>query len=158
MDWTCAIIRWPFLCLRGTQILMGSAESVTCEQGYLAKTVHFGNSPLCNSKERSMAPKTPPLHPMNDLILLILFTVGERNGEPVNYRMRVACAHVHPGERDRIEMATKAMLGEVSWTPIPDGGFGPSPEWLVRRALWMVFTDGLSKVVDKTLTISLGKL
>lgn len=72
--------------------------------------------------------------------LVILFS---RKGK--NYRMRVARVHVHPGERDCLEIRGETMLGDENWTPVPDGWQSmtdrshliPSPEWLIRRALWM---------------------
>lgn len=143
-DWANS---WP----RDVQILMGPLKKVTCEQLYLVFSVTFGNSLRSEPKESAMAQKNK----LQDAgrTMIILFTVGERN-----YRMRVARAHVHPGERDLVEMEGKDMLGGTTWTPAPDGGFGPSGEWLVRRALWHVFSDGLKVSNDHLMTVDLGAI
>lgn len=85
--------------------------------------------------------------------ILLTFTVGE-----LNYRMRVAKVHVHPGDRDNIEVEGKDMLNKPTWTPVPDGGFGPSPEWLVRRALWCMFTNGVKFTDGTMMTVDMGKI
>lgn len=138
---------------------------VTCEQGYLAKLGGFGNGLPRTSKERAMAQNnTKKLvssttmiagsgYVPNDKTLLLLFTVGEHN-----YRMRVACVHVHPGELDHIEIEGKDMIGGTTWTRVPDGGFGPSPEWLIRRALWSVFSNGLKVTDSKLMIVEMGTL
>ena len=103
-----------------------------------------------------MAPKDKTTKlPDNQRTLLIMFT---KDG--LDYRMRVACVHVHPGERDRIEVASKAMLGETSWNAIPDGSSKvPSSEWLIRRALWMDFTRGMNTYGNnETGVIELGEI
>jgi hypothetical protein len=74
---------------------------------------------------------------VNNRIIIILFTRDQKD-----YRMRVACAHIHPGERDHVEVASKDMLGEIAWTSVPDGNAKiPSTEWLVRRALWKATSE-----------------
>lgn len=90
--------------------------------------------------------------PTEPQTIIILFT---KDGQ--NYRMRVARVHVHPGERDRIEVEGKTMLDESNWTALPDGSLKvPSPEWLIRRALWCDFT--VTKLANNTLIIGLGEI
>ena len=57
------------------------------------------------------------------------------------------------------------MLGHTSWTavPAPWQGYGPSAEWLVRRALWKVFKepDSVSLMpaeAPELITVDLGEL
>lgn len=72
------------------------------------------------------------------MIAIILFARKDQR-----YRMRVACAHLHPGERDRFEVASKDMIHQTVWSPVPDGSPDiPSSEWLTRRALWHLFEGG----------------
>lgn len=60
-----------------------------------------------------------------------------------NYRMRVARVHLHPGERDRFEVASKDMMDCTVWSPVPDGSPDvPSGEWLTRRVLWYLLENG----------------
>lgn len=138
----------------------------------MAKTGTFGNGFPPDSKELIMA-KTKTLTergnqmadamnlkpatsiPDNKRNLIILFS---RDG--LNYRMRVACVHVHPGERDLVEVQGKTMLGGENWTPVPDGHIKiPSSEWLIRRALWMDFTHGMNTFNNNEMaTIELGEI
>jgi hypothetical protein len=76
------------------------------------------------------------------------------------YRMRVAKLHEHPGDRDRVEISSKDMLGDVSWSTIPDGHSEvPCSEWLIRRALWHAIGDPSLREVDNGLvTIYLGEI
>lgn len=72
--------------------------------------------------------------------ILILF---QRKAQ--NYRMRVALVHVHPGERDHVEVSSKDMMGNTAWNPVPDGSSKiPSPEWVIRRAIWHLLEQGFA--------------
>jgi hypothetical protein len=76
------------------------------------------------------------------------------------YRMRVAKAHEHPGDRDRIEVSSKDMLDGVSWSTLPDGySEVPCSEWLIRRALWHAINDpSLREAGNGLVTIYLGEI
>lgn len=91
---------------------------------------------------------------VNNQTLLLLFVYGGRR-----YRMRVACVHIHPGESDCVEVSSTDMLGTVAWTAVPSPwqGSGPSAEWLIRRALWMVFNGGL-KIDGNLMTVDIGEI
>jgi hypothetical protein len=63
---------------------------------------------------------------------IILFTL---NGK--SYRMRLPRIHVHPGDREQFEVASKDMTNQSAWSPVVNGTDAiPSGEWLARRALW----------------------
>lgn len=92
--------------------------------------------------------------------ILILFRHNNKS-----YRMRVAKVHEHPGERDRIEVSSKDMLGAESWSALPDSSphntafsMLPSSEWLIRRALWHTLDGSFHEVVDGLATVYLGEI
>ena len=96
--------------------------------------------------------------------LLIFFT---RDGK--GYRMRVAAHHLHPGERDQVEVVVKDLMGASAWRLLPDDYVKvvsehriPSPEWLVRRALWEAATPSTANVEVigeiNVVTIHLGEI
>lgn len=75
------------------------------------------------------------------------------------YRMRVARAHLHPGERDRFEIASKDMMDQIVWSPVPDGSLDvPSGEWLTRRVLWHLLENGYRPSGPSFIPIDLGEL
>lgn len=93
-----------------------------------------------------------------EVTIIILFSKAVKGKASKNYRMRVARVHVHPGERDRIEVEEQDMLGGTSWVEVPDGSPKvPSGEWLVRRALWRV-TGGVYMANDFLMTVDLGEI
>ena len=90
------------------------------------------------------------------MTVIILFKRKDKS-----YRMRLPRIHLHPGDRDRFEVASKDMLGQVSWSLVPDGSHDvPSGEWLVRRALWHVIEGDPPWAVTEPdfTTIDLGEI
>lgn len=85
--------------------------------------------------------------------MLVLFQRKKKS-----YRMRVARVHEHPGDRDRIEVSSKDMLGAESWSPLPDGSSEvPCSEWLIRRALWRTLEEPL-RGTENLVTLDIGEI
>lgn len=116
-----------------------------------------GLCPACANERARRAALSDDINNQADRkrTLLILFTYGSKS-----YRMRVAKLHVHPGEVDRVEVENRDMLGGTSWTevPAPWQGTGPSAEWIIRRALWRVFSHGLALTNGELMTVDVGEL
>lgn len=84
--------------------------------------------------------------------MLVLFRHKKKS-----YRMRVVKTHEHPGDRDRVEVSSKDMLGAESWSALPDGSTEvPHPEWLIRRALWHTLEEPF-RGNENLVTIDIGE-
>jgi hypothetical protein len=85
---------------------------------------------------------------------IVLFT---RKGK--SYRMRLPRLHMHPGDIDWFEVASKDMLGQTSWGHVPLSCADiPSGEWLVRKALWHLLDGGTRSTGPDFVVIDLGEV